>query len=90
MTMTPGVDPSQRKDAKLDKVIIHEGRIKKNAKYLATQLPHPFETKAQYERSLRVPMGPEWVTKQTHQAATKPRVIVKPGVVVAPMERPLV
>jgi len=86
---TPGIDPSKRKDAKLEKVIVNEKRVKKNAKYLATQLPHPFETRAQYERALRVPVGPEWTTKETFQGATMPRVLVKQGVIGA-MERPVV
>lgn len=59
-----------------------------NAKYLAPALPHPFETRQQYERSLRVPVGPEWTTKETFQAATKPRVLMKQGII-APMEKPL-
>ncbi|KAK1972039.1 Utp14-domain-containing protein [Colletotrichum sublineola] len=87
VTKVEGVKKADRKDAKLDKVIISEKRIKKNDKYLATQLPHPFESKAQYERSLRLPLGPEWVTKESHQEATKPRVLKKQGII-APMLRP--
>ncbi|KAF2737084.1 Utp14-domain-containing protein [Polyplosphaeria fusca] len=82
-----GIDPSKRKDSKLDKVIINEKRVKKNAKFLATQLPFPFETREQYERSLRVPTGPEWKTKKSFQDATKPRVLIKQGII-KPVERP--
>ncbi|MCJ1384995.1 hypothetical protein MMC17_008113 [Xylographa soralifera] len=89
-TTIPGVDPSKRKDAKLDRVIVNEKRVKKNAKYLAGELPHPYETRAQYERSLRLPVGPEWTTKEVFQRATMPRVLMKKGVVVGAMERPLV
>jgi len=32
-------------------------------------------------------VGPEWTTKETFQAATRPRVVVKKGAVIAPMER---
>lgn len=60
-----------------------------NVKYLASSLPHPFETRAQYERSLRLPVGPEWTTKETFQDATKPRVLLKQGII-APMSKPLV
>ncbi|KAL8927182.1 MAG: hypothetical protein Q9172_001506 [Xanthocarpia lactea] len=80
---------AQRQDAKLDKVVINEKRVKKNAKYLASQLPHPFETRQQYERSLRLPVGPEWTTKETFQAATKPRVLMKQGII-RPMAKPMV
>ncbi|MCJ1388420.1 hypothetical protein MMC18_001267 [Xylographa bjoerkii] len=89
-TTIPGIDPSKRKDAKLERVIVNEKRVKKNAKYLASELPHPYETRAQYERSLRLPVGPEWTTKEVFQKATMPRVVVKKGIVVGAMERPVV
>lgn len=82
-----GVAAANRKDAKLPRVIVSEKRIKKNAKYLAPTLPHPFESRQQYERSLRVPIGPEWTTKESFQTATKPRVMVKQGII-KPMEAP--
>jgi hypothetical protein len=59
-----------------------------NKKYMASQLPHEFETKAQYERSLRMPIGPEWSTKETYQASTKPRVMIKQGII-KPLEKPI-
>ncbi|OBT53718.1 hypothetical protein VE04_05273 [Pseudogymnoascus sp. 24MN13] len=89
MVKTEGIKEKDRKDVKLDKVIINEKRVKKNVKYLASSLPHPFETRAQYERSLRLPVGPEWTTKETFQDATKPRILLKQGVI-APMSKPLV
>ena len=89
VTTKPGIDASKRKDKKLDKVIINERRVKPNVKYMASQLPFPFETREQYERSLRVPKGKEWTTKKTFQDATRPRVIVKQGVI-APLRKPLV
>ncbi|KAL9585698.1 MAG: hypothetical protein Q9212_001355 [Teloschistes hypoglaucus] len=84
-----GVPTAKRQDAKLDKVIINEKRVKKTAKYLASQLPHPFETRQQYDRSLRLPVGPEWTTKETFQSATKPRILMKQGII-APMSKPMV
>ena len=84
----PGIKADKRTDKGLDKVIISQKRVPKNGKYLASQLPHPFETKAQYERSLRLPVGPEWSTKEVFQRATKPRVLVKQGVI-APMAEPM-
>jgi U3 small nucleolar RNA-associated protein 14 len=86
---TTGIDANKRKDKKLDKVIINEKRIKPTVKYMASQLPFPFETREQYERSLRVPKGKEWVSKTTFQSGTKPRVIVKQGII-APLRKPLV
>ncbi|KAL9117531.1 MAG: hypothetical protein Q9187_005931 [Circinaria calcarea] len=88
MVKIEGIKKEKRVDRGLEKVIINEKRVKKNAKYLAPTLPHPFETRQQYERSLRLPVGPEWTTKETFQAATKPRVLMKEGII-APMEKPL-
>jgi U3 small nucleolar RNA-associated protein 14 len=89
ITKKSGIDPKKRKDYGLDKVMIKEGKVKKNEKYLAQNLPFPFETREQYERSLRVPKGPEWTTKRTFQDGTKPRVLVKQGVI-KPMLKPTV
>ncbi|KAH8700491.1 Utp14 protein-domain-containing protein [Talaromyces proteolyticus] len=88
LTKVEGIKPELRKDAQLGHVIINQKRVKKNAKYMATQLPHPFENKQQYERSLRLPIGPEWSTSDTFHEATKPRVLVKQGII-KPMQRPL-
>ncbi len=88
LTKIPGIAAEKRQDAKLERVIINEKRVKKNGKYLASSLPHPFETRQQYERSLRLPVGPEWTTKETFQGMTKPRVLMKPGVI-APMSKPM-
>ncbi|GAB1315786.1 hypothetical protein MFIFM68171_05996 [Madurella fahalii] len=88
VTKVEGVKKKDRKDFRLKGVIVNEKRVRKNDKYLATQLPHPFESQQQYERSLRLPVGPEWMTKETFQDATKPRVIIKQGII-APMSKPM-
>ena len=119
LTKIEGVKKQDRQDAKLDRVIINEKKIKKvsllcssldiesfpfvvyleidpltiprvqNDKYLATQLPHEFESRDQYEGTLRLPVGADWVTKETFQTGTKPRVIIKQGII-APMSRPVI
>lgn len=71
-----------------DRVIVTQRRTRANTRYLAPQLPFPFESKEQYERGLRMPLGSEWTTKQTHQKAVMPRVMVKQGVI-APLRKPL-
>ncbi|RYC56393.1 hypothetical protein CHU98_g9828 [Xylaria longipes] len=86
-TKKDGVKPEARKDFKNNRAIINEKRVKKNDKYLASQLPHQYESRAQYERSLRLPIGPEFLTKQSFQDATKPRVIIKQGII-APISKP--
>ncbi|RCI16732.1 hypothetical protein L249_2765 [Ophiocordyceps polyrhachis-furcata BCC 54312] len=87
LTKIKGVKKQDRKDAKLQRVMISEKRVKKNDIYLASQLPHPFESRQQYERSLRLPIGQEWLTKGSFQDGTKPRLLMKQGVI-APMSKP--
>ncbi|EKG13300.1 Small-subunit processome Utp14 [Macrophomina phaseolina MS6] len=90
LTTEKGVEKDKRKDAKLKNVIINEKRVKKNAKYLASSLPFPHQSKQVYESTLRRPLGPEFNTKEVFQDSTKPRVMVKPGVVIKPLAKPLV
>ncbi|KAK4625415.1 U3 small nucleolar RNA-associated protein 14 [Fulvia fulva] len=88
-TKLDGVKQADRKDARLANVIVSEKADRKGKKYLAPVLPHQYETKEQYERSRRLPMGPEWTTKEVHQRMTKPRIVVKKGVNVKALERPI-
>ncbi|KAI5866102.1 small-subunit processome [Durotheca rogersii] len=87
LTKKEGIKKQNRKDANLKNVIISERQVKKNNKYMASQLPHPYESRLQYERALRLPVGPEWMTKETFQQATKPRILLKQGVI-APIAKP--
>ncbi|OTB03671.1 hypothetical protein M426DRAFT_321596 [Hypoxylon sp. CI-4A] len=87
LTKQEGIKKKDRKDAGVQNVIINEKRVKKNDKLLASQLPHPYESKLQYERALRLPVGPEWMTKETFQEATKPRILLKQGII-APIAKP--
>ncbi|EEB09239.1 U3 snoRNP protein Utp14 [Schizosaccharomyces japonicus yFS275] len=83
-----GLDPSKRKDAKLKNVIINEKRNKHNAKLTVSHVPFPFESREQYERSLQVPMGPEWTTRATHHKVVAPHVVTKKGKVIQPLKAP--
>jgi U3 small nucleolar RNA-associated protein 14 len=85
-----GIKPENRKDAKLRHVIVNQKRVRKNVDYLASTLPFPFTNRAEYEKSIRMPIGTEWNVKRTYQENTKPRVLVKPGMIVTPMGKPLV
>lgn len=90
LTKQEGIKPQDRRDAKLKNVIINQKRLKKNVGYLASSLPFPFQTRAEYERSIRMPMGQEWNVKSVYQETTKPRVMVRAGRIISPMEKPMV
>eukprot|EP00505_MAST-04D_sp_SCG-Rhode-Island_P004092 Stramenopile-MAST_4_protein_4092 len=76
----------KRRDADLKHVIICEKRNKQAAKYNVEVVPHPFKTRAQYEASLRNPIGPEWNTSDAHSTLTRPKVVVDAGTVIAPIK----
>ncbi|KZT08788.1 Utp14-domain-containing protein [Laetiporus sulphureus 93-53] len=82
-----GVDPKTRADYGKTHVIISEKRDKKAAKYLVKDLPFPYTSKAQFERSLETPIGTEWNTRLGFQRATLPRVVKKPGIIISPLEK---
>ncbi|ORY61880.1 small-subunit processome [Neocallimastix californiae] len=77
---------NNRKDAKLKNVIINERRIKKSVKYMVSDIPHPFENKEQYEKSIRTPVGKEWTTINTHKETIRPRVLTMPGKIIHPLK----
>ncbi|CBQ69513.1 conserved hypothetical protein [Sporisorium reilianum SRZ2] len=82
-----GVDAKQRKDARLAHVIISEKRDKKQDKYRARDLPYPYTSVAQYEASLKQPLGREWNTRIETQRLNLPRVAKRPGKVITPVAR---
>ena len=46
-----------RKDTKIPNVIISDRRVKTAAKYKIAELPHPFKSREEYERSMQMPLG---------------------------------
>jgi hypothetical protein len=74
-----GITPQSRADFGKAHVIISEKRDKKAAKFLVQDLPYPYTSKAQFERSLENPLGKEWNTRIATQRATLPKVTKKVG-----------
>lgn len=81
----------QKKKAALDKGMKHvlinseNKRDHKIRKLMLNQVPHPFQTREQYERSLSMPIGPEWNAQSAHAGLTKPAVVTKAGSIIEPM-----
>ena len=46
-----------RKDGKIFNVVLSDRRIKSAAKYKIGEVPHPFTTREEYERSIQMPLG---------------------------------
>jgi U3 small nucleolar RNA-associated protein 14 len=73
----PGIDPKSREDYNKSHVIISEKRDKKAAKYMIKDLPYPYTSTAQFERSMDMPIGTEWNTRIGFQRGTLPKVVKK-------------
>ncbi|TFY83338.1 hypothetical protein EWM64_g669 [Hericium alpestre] len=82
-----GVDPKSRADYGKAHVIISEKRDKKAAKYMVKDLPYPYTSKAQFERSVETPIGTEWNTRVAFQRGTLPKITKKMGTVINPLEK---
>ena len=72
-----GIDSQSRADFGKAHVIISEKHDRKASKYLTKDLPYPYTSKAQFERTLEMPIGREWNTRIATQRATLPKVIKK-------------
>ena len=72
-----GVDPKSRADYNKKNIIISEKRDKKAAKYLVKDLPYPYTSRVQFERSMERPLGKEWNTRVGFQRGTLPRIVKK-------------
>ncbi|KAJ3885140.1 Utp14-domain-containing protein [Lentinula edodes] len=82
-----GIDPKSRADYNKAHVIISEKRDKKASKYLVPDLPYPYTSKAQFDRRIQQPLGPEWNTRVGFQRGTLPKVVKKMGTVIDPLDK---
>ncbi|KAI3925417.1 hypothetical protein MKW98_015765, partial [Papaver atlanticum] len=76
----------ERKDSHLKHVIISERLDKKAEKLHTATVPYPYTSKEQYERTLRVPLGPDFNPATKVGALIRPDVVKEPGVIIKPIE----
>uniref|UniRef100_A0A3B4WDK2 UTP14A small subunit processome component n=1 Tax=Seriola lalandi dorsalis TaxID=1841481 RepID=A0A3B4WDK2_SERLL len=79
--------PLPRKDNHLPSVIISEKRNSSISLHQVNTLPFPFENHAQFESTIRSPMGRTWNTERTVRKITKPKVVTQLGAIIEPMAR---
>ena len=77
-----------RRDADLKHVVISERYDKKVAGFNVEHLPHGFDSKAVYEGSMRMPLGPDANTDKSFRDMTRPAVLKAAGTVIRPMTFP--
>ncbi|XP_029463270.1 U3 small nucleolar RNA-associated protein 14 homolog A-like [Rhinatrema bivittatum] len=76
-----------RKDHKLPNVIINEKRDLMATAHQVNELPFPFASCQQFESSVRAPIGATWNTQRAFQQLTAPRIITRPGHIIAPISK---
>jgi hypothetical protein len=47
-------------------------------------VPFGFESREQYEQTLRLPLGKEWQSANTHRKLVAPKIVKKMGRIIAP------
>jgi len=52
---------------------------------MAPQIPLPYTSIEQYERSIRIPIGREWNTAHTFRKFIQPAVVAKVGKLIEPI-----
>lgn len=75
-----------RSDAKMHTVMISNRRVKTAAKYKISEIPHPYTTIEEYERSLQMPLGDEWNSSDVVKSNTQPEIKLRPGRVIEPIK----
>ncbi len=79
--------PPPRKDQHLPSVIISEKRNSSISLHQVNSLPFPFENHAQFESTIRSPLGRTWNTERTAKKISKPKVVTQLGAIIEPMAR---
>jgi len=82
----PAVAP-KRKDDGMSTVIINEKRLKKTAKYQLAEIPHPYRSRAEYEKAIAGNIGQEWNTIHGAKEMSRPAVIVRAGKIIKPIAK---
>ena len=52
-----------------------------------SDLPFPFTSVADYEASIRQPIGKNWVPETVFQKLTEPKIVTKAGTIIQPMDK---
>uniref|UniRef100_A0A6Q2XS52 UTP14C small subunit processome component n=1 Tax=Esox lucius TaxID=8010 RepID=A0A6Q2XS52_ESOLU len=80
--------PPPRKDQKLLNVILSEKRNSSVAAHQVTyQVMFPFTNPAQFERTIRAPVGHTWNTGNAVQKITAPKIVTQLGAIIEPISR---
>ncbi|RWS26432.1 U3 small nucleolar RNA-associated protein 14 A-like protein, partial [Leptotrombidium deliense] len=75
----------KRKDSNLGNVIISEKKDDVIAKYMIKEIPFPFTSVSEFEKSIRHPIGHNWNPETAFKKIIEPKVVTKMGRIIEPM-----
>ncbi|XP_068142886.1 LOW QUALITY PROTEIN: U3 small nucleolar RNA-associated protein 14 homolog A [Drosophila tropicalis] len=78
--------PEKRRDENKDNLYINETSSKDTRSHLVSSVPFPFRSLADYEASIRAPIGRNFVPETAFRMLTRPAVITRKGQVIEPMD----
>lgn len=79
-------EPEKRRDDNKDRLYINETTSKQARGHMVSSLPFPFTSLADYEASIRAPIGRNFVPETAFRMLTRPAVITRKGQVIEPMD----
>lgn len=77
--------PEKRRVDNQGNLVIIENRDKKLQQHLVANLPFPFTSVDDYEKSIRAPIGKDFVPATANRVLTKPAVTTRAGTIIEPM-----
>lgn len=78
--------PEKRRDDNKDRLYINETTSKQARGHMVSSIPFPFTSLADYEASIRAPIGRNFVPETAFRMLTRPAVITRKGQVIEPMD----
>jgi len=68
-------------------VLINPERSNSNSTYMLGSVPHPFASRAQYEKTMAGAIGSEWNVSTAVKQLTMPRVLTRAGCIIQPLTK---
>lgn len=75
----------QKTIPKKDRVIINNAPNEKLKKHLISSVPFPFKSVEDFEASMRLPIGKEFIPESAHRKLVMQSVVTKAGTIIEPM-----
>ncbi|KAH8339164.1 hypothetical protein KR074_006198 [Drosophila pseudoananassae] len=78
--------PEKRRDENKDNLYLNENGSKQAREHMVSSVPFPFRSLADYEASIRAPIGRTFVPETAFRMLTRPAIITRKGQVINPMD----